>query len=70
MILGIHIEVLVNLIGLYFRNFRVGIDMRIGFTTSFPIEVVIGAGHEAIDLNNIFILSNDNGHISRLVLSF
>jgi benzoyl-CoA reductase/2-hydroxyglutaryl-CoA dehydratase subunit BcrC/BadD/HgdB len=32
--------------------------MRIGFTTSFPIEVVIGAGHEAIDLNNIFILSN------------
>lgn len=32
--------------------------MKIGFTTSFPIEVVIGAGHEAIDLNNIFILSN------------
>ncbi len=35
--------------------------MRIGFTTSFPIEVVLAAGHEAIDLNNIFI-TGDSAH--------
>ncbi|HOE90983.1 MAG TPA: 2-hydroxyacyl-CoA dehydratase [Candidatus Cloacimonadota bacterium] len=32
--------------------------MKVGFTTSFPMEVVIGAGHQAIDLNNIFVLNN------------
>ena len=29
--------------------------MRIGFTTSFPIEPILAAGHQVIDLNNIFI---------------
>jgi benzoyl-CoA reductase/2-hydroxyglutaryl-CoA dehydratase subunit BcrC/BadD/HgdB len=29
--------------------------MRIGFTTSFPVEVVFAAGHTPVDLNNIFI---------------
>lgn len=32
--------------------------MKVGFTTSFPMEVVVGAGHQAIDLNNIFVLNN------------
>jgi len=29
--------------------------MKIGFTTSFPVEVVFAAGHTPIDLNNIFV---------------
>lgn len=29
--------------------------LKIGFTTSFPVEVVFAAGHKPIDLNNIFI---------------
>jgi len=29
--------------------------MKVGFTTSFPVEIVIAAGHTPIDLNNIFI---------------
>ncbi len=29
--------------------------MDIGFTTSFPVEVVFAAGHRPVDLNNIFI---------------
>ena len=29
--------------------------MKIGFTTSFPVEVVFAAGHVPIDLNNIFV---------------
>ena len=29
--------------------------MKIGFTTSFPIEPILAAGHQVIDLNNIFI---------------
>ncbi|HOH97439.1 MAG TPA: 2-hydroxyacyl-CoA dehydratase [Candidatus Cloacimonadota bacterium] len=28
---------------------------RIGFTTSFPVEVVYAAGHVPVDLNNIFL---------------
>ncbi|MCD4817359.1 MAG: 2-hydroxyacyl-CoA dehydratase [Candidatus Cloacimonetes bacterium] len=32
--------------------------MKIGFTTSFPVEVVIAAGHTPIDLNNLFITGN------------
>lgn len=32
--------------------------MKVGFTTSFPVEVVIGAGCQAIDLNNIFVLNS------------
>ena len=31
---------------------------RIGFTTSFPVEVVFAAGHIPIDLNNIFIIGD------------
>ena len=29
--------------------------MKIGFTTSFPVEVIFAAGHIPVDLNNIFI---------------
>ncbi len=29
--------------------------MKIGFTTSFPVEVIFAAGHTPVDLNNIFI---------------
>jgi benzoyl-CoA reductase/2-hydroxyglutaryl-CoA dehydratase subunit BcrC/BadD/HgdB len=32
--------------------------MKIGFTTSFPIEPFIAAGHKVIDLNNVFINGN------------
>jgi len=32
--------------------------MKIGFTTSFPVEVVFAAGHIPLDLNNIFITEN------------
>lgn len=31
---------------------------RIGFTTSFPVEVVYAAGHKPIDLNNVFLTQN------------
>ena len=31
---------------------------RIGFTTSFPVEVVFAAGHTPIDLNNLFLASD------------
>jgi|SRR5690554_1270739 benzoyl-CoA reductase/2-hydroxyglutaryl-CoA dehydratase subunit BcrC/BadD/HgdB len=29
--------------------------MRLGFTTSFPVEVIFAAGYTPVDLNNIFI---------------
>jgi len=32
--------------------------MKIGFTTSFPVEVVFAAGHTPIDMNNIFVTGN------------
>ncbi len=32
--------------------------MKIGFTTSFPVEVIYAAGHIPIDLNNIFVTGN------------
>lgn len=32
--------------------------MKIGFTTSLPIEVIYAAGHTPIDLNNLFITDN------------
>ena len=32
--------------------------MKIGFTTSFPVEVVFAAGHTPIDMNNIFVSGN------------
>lgn len=36
---------------------------RIGFTTSFPVEVVFAAGHIPIDLNNIFVEGNSSKHV-------
>jgi benzoyl-CoA reductase/2-hydroxyglutaryl-CoA dehydratase subunit BcrC/BadD/HgdB len=38
-------------------------NKRIGFTTSFPIEVVYAAGHVPIDLNNIFLTQNSASQI-------
>lgn len=38
--------------------------MRIGFTTSFPLEVVLAAGHQAIDLNNIFITGDSVQYVT------
>jgi len=32
--------------------------MKIGFTTSFPVEVVFAAGHTPIDMNNFFVSGN------------
>ena len=32
--------------------------MKIGFTTSFPVEIIFTAGHFPVDLNNIFITGN------------
>lgn len=32
---------------------------KIGITTTVPIEVLIAAGYQAVDLNNIFIMSDD-----------
>ena len=37
--------------------------MKIGFTSSFPIEVVYAAGHTPIDLNNIFITGNAQKYV-------
>ncbi len=34
---------------------------KIGLTTTVPIEVLIAAGYEPVDLNNIFITSKDYG---------
>lgn len=36
---------------------------RIGFTTSFPVEVVFAAGQIPIDLNNIFVTGESGKHI-------
>ncbi len=33
--------------------------MKIGMTTTIPVEVILAAGHEPVDLNNIFITSPD-----------
>lgn len=34
---------------------------KIGFTTTIPVEIVLAAGKEPVDLNNIFITSEDAG---------
>ena len=39
--------------------------MKIGFTTSFPVEVVFAAGHIPIDMNNIFISGNANNFVEQ-----
>jgi hypothetical protein len=31
----------------------------VGLTTSVPIEVILAAGHRAVDLNNVFITAPD-----------
>lgn len=36
---------------------------RIGFTTSFPVEVLFAAGHIPVDLNNIFLSTDAQGLI-------
>ena len=41
---------------------------RIGFTTSFPVEVVLAAGQIPVDLNNIFLEGNSTEHIRRAEL--
>lgn len=38
---------------------------RIGFTTSFPVEVVFAAGHIPIDLNNLFLAADSTAHIRK-----
>ena len=42
--------------------------LKIGFTTSLPIEVIYAAGHIPIDLNNIFILNNPPTHVRQAEL--
>ena len=37
--------------------------MRIGFTTSFPIEIVYAAGHIPVDLNNIFVMGDAASYV-------
>ena len=37
--------------------------MIIGFTSSFPVEVIYAAGHTPVDLNNIFITGNAKKHV-------
>ncbi|PID28475.1 MAG: 2-hydroxyglutaryl-CoA dehydratase [Candidatus Cloacimonadota bacterium] len=32
--------------------------MKVGFTTSFPVEVVFAAGHTPVDMNNLFVLGD------------
>jgi benzoyl-CoA reductase/2-hydroxyglutaryl-CoA dehydratase subunit BcrC/BadD/HgdB len=41
----------------------------VGFTTSFPIEVVYAAGHTPIDLNNIFVLNNPSSMVRKAELA-
>ena len=37
--------------------------MIIGFTSSFPVEVIYAAGHKPVDLNNIFINGNAKNYV-------
>jgi benzoyl-CoA reductase/2-hydroxyglutaryl-CoA dehydratase subunit BcrC/BadD/HgdB len=32
--------------------------MKIGFTTSIPVEIIFAANHEPVDMNNIFVTGN------------
>lgn len=41
---------------------------RIGFTTSFPVEVVFAAGHTPVDLNNIFVEGDSAAHVRKAEL--
>ncbi len=40
-------------------------NKRIGFTTSFPVEVIYAAGHIPIDLNNKFLTQDAGAHIHK-----
>jgi len=42
--------------------------LTVGFTTSFPVEVVFAAGHKPIDLNNIFISGNASAAVHQAEL--
>jgi benzoyl-CoA reductase/2-hydroxyglutaryl-CoA dehydratase subunit BcrC/BadD/HgdB len=37
--------------------------MKIGFTTSLPVEVILAAGHTPVDLNNIFVTGNAQDYV-------
>jgi benzoyl-CoA reductase/2-hydroxyglutaryl-CoA dehydratase subunit BcrC/BadD/HgdB len=39
--------------------------MRIGFTTSIPVEVLLAAGHTPVDLNNLFLLNGPSERVDR-----
>jgi len=39
--------------------------MRIGCTTSFPVEVILAAGHTPVDLNNIFITGTADRYVEQ-----
>jgi benzoyl-CoA reductase/2-hydroxyglutaryl-CoA dehydratase subunit BcrC/BadD/HgdB len=41
-----------------YQRSNIEVAMNIGFTTSFPVEIIFAAGHRPIDLNNIFITGN------------
>ena len=32
--------------------------MKVGYTTTIPVEIIFAAGHSPIDLNNIFVTNN------------
>lgn len=36
---------------------------KIGFTTSIPVEVILAAGKKPVDLNNVFIVSDNAGRM-------
>jgi len=42
---------------------------KIGFTSSFPIEIVFAAGHIPVDLNNIFIAGDAGKYIEKAEFS-
>ena len=43
-------------------------QLKIGFTTSFPVEVVFAAGHIPLDLNNVFVTGNAPDHVYKAEL--
>ena len=43
-------------------------NKRVGFTTSFPVEVVFAAGHTPVDLNNIFVEGDSAAHVRKAEL--
>ena len=37
--------------------------MKVGFTTTIPVEIIFAAGHIPIDLNNIFVTNNSEQYV-------